>query len=145
MWRIWRLNPLFRFADEMVEYGEDFTDAATVIPNMQTAYKVGKGYLDKLLAEEEQAKAEAEVEAIAEEMAADDTVSEEDVAEGQAESARQADEVGTQPIRTQQKNRLNHARSQKHLMICQPLIWPGLMLSACRLILQTPRHRRICR
>lgn len=96
MRRIWRLNPLFRFADEMVEYGEDFTDAATVIPNMQTAYKVGKGYLDKLLAEEEQAKAEAEAEAIAEEMAADDTVSEEDVTEGQAESARQADEVGTQ-------------------------------------------------
>ena len=34
MRRLWRLNPLFRFADEMVEYGEDFTDAATVIPNM---------------------------------------------------------------------------------------------------------------
>ncbi len=59
MRRLWRLNPLFRFADEMVEYGEDFTDAATVIPNMQTAYKVGKGYLDKLLAEQEQADAEA--------------------------------------------------------------------------------------
>ena len=58
MWRLWRLNPLFRFADEMVEYGEDFTDAATVIPNMQTAYKVGKGYLDKILAEQEQADAE---------------------------------------------------------------------------------------
>ena len=58
MRRLWRLNPLFRFADEMVEYGEDFTDAATVIPNMQTAYKVGKGYLDKLLAEQEQADAE---------------------------------------------------------------------------------------
>ena len=59
MRRLWRLNPLFRFADEMVEYGEDFTDAATVIPNMQTAYKVGKGYMDKLLAEQEQADAEA--------------------------------------------------------------------------------------
>ena len=59
MRRLWRLNPLFRFADEMVEYGEDFTDAATVIPNMQTAYKVGKGYLDKILAEQEQADAEA--------------------------------------------------------------------------------------
>ncbi len=58
MRRLWRLNPLFRFADEMVEYGEDFTDAATVIPNMQTAYKVGKGYMDKLLAEQEQADAE---------------------------------------------------------------------------------------
>ena len=61
MRRLWRLNPLFRFADEMVEYGEDFTDAATVIPNMQTAYKVGKGYLDKILAEQEQADAEAAV------------------------------------------------------------------------------------
>ena len=59
MRRLWRLNPLFRFADEMVEYGEDFTDAATVIPNMQTAYKVGKGYLDKILAEQEQADAGA--------------------------------------------------------------------------------------
>ena len=58
MRRLWRLNPLFKFADEMVEYGEDFTDAATVIPNMQTAYKVGKGYLDKLLAEQEQEDAE---------------------------------------------------------------------------------------
>ena len=58
MRRLWRLNPLFKFADEMVEYGEDFTDAATVIPNMQTAYKVGKGYMDKLLAEQEQADAE---------------------------------------------------------------------------------------
>ena len=61
MRRLWRLNPLFRFADEMVEYGEDFTDAATVIPNMQTAYKVGKGYLDKILAEKEEAKNKAEL------------------------------------------------------------------------------------
>ena len=61
MRRLWRLNPLFRFADEMVEYGEDFTDAATVIPNMQTAYKVGKGYLDKILAEKEEADNKAEI------------------------------------------------------------------------------------
>ena len=45
--RVWRLNPLFRFADEMVEYGEDYTDAATVVEGMQTAYQVGKGYLTK--------------------------------------------------------------------------------------------------
>ena len=56
MRRLWRLNPLFRFADEMVEYGENYTDAATVLPDMQTAYKVGKGYFDKLMAE----KADAE-------------------------------------------------------------------------------------
>ena len=45
--RMWRLNPLFRFADEMVEYGENYTDAATVIDGMQTAYQVGKGYLQQ--------------------------------------------------------------------------------------------------
>ncbi len=45
--RMWRLNPLFRFADEMVEYGENYTDAATVIEGMTTAYQVGKGYLQK--------------------------------------------------------------------------------------------------
>ena len=91
MRRIWRLNPLFRFADEMVEYGEDFTDAATVIPNMQTAYKVGKGYLDKLLAEEEQAKAEAEAEAIAEEMVADGE------GEEQLDPAREPDKADPLP------------------------------------------------
>ena len=47
--RMWRLNPLFRFADEMVEYGENYTDAATVIDGMTTAYQVGKGYLQKAL------------------------------------------------------------------------------------------------
>ncbi|MGC6453688.1 MAG: DUF3306 domain-containing protein [Candidatus Puniceispirillaceae bacterium] len=47
--RMWRLNPLFRFADEMVEYGENYTDAATVIDGMTTAYQVGKGYLQKTL------------------------------------------------------------------------------------------------
>ena len=40
--RVWRLNPIIRFADaEINDYHEDFTDAATVIEGMQTAYKVG--------------------------------------------------------------------------------------------------------
>ena len=44
--RVWRLNPIIRFADaEINDYHEDFTDAATVIEGMETAYKVGKGYL----------------------------------------------------------------------------------------------------
>ncbi|MDA7561647.1 DUF3306 domain-containing protein [Alphaproteobacteria bacterium] len=42
--RLWRLNPLFGVVDDMVEYGEDYTDAATVIEGMKTAYTVGKGY-----------------------------------------------------------------------------------------------------
>ena len=44
--RVWRLNPIIKFADaEINDYHEDFTDAATVIEGMETAYKVGKGYL----------------------------------------------------------------------------------------------------
>ena len=47
--RLWRINPFFGVVDEMVEYGEDYTDAATVIDGMQTAYQAGKGYLQKTL------------------------------------------------------------------------------------------------
>ena len=71
MRRMWRLNPLFRFADEMVEYGENYTDAATVLPDMQSAYKVGKGYFDKLMAE----KADAE-DTVAEDAALEDNAAE---------------------------------------------------------------------
>jgi len=70
--RMWRLNPLFRFADEMVEYGENYTDAATVIDGMQTAYQVGKGYLQKAFD-------------AAEDDAAEDDAAEGDGAEGDGE------------------------------------------------------------
>lgn len=43
--RLWRLNPVLANVDGLVDYGEDFTDAATVIENMQTTYQVGKGML----------------------------------------------------------------------------------------------------
>ena len=42
--RLWHMSPLFGEVCEMVEYGEDYTDSATVIEGMQTAYQVGKGY-----------------------------------------------------------------------------------------------------
>ena len=47
--RLWRINPFFGVVDDMVEYGEDYTDAATVIDGMQTAYQAGKGYLKKAI------------------------------------------------------------------------------------------------
>lgn len=43
--RLWRLNPVLANIDGLVDYGEDFTDGATVIENLQTAYQVGKGML----------------------------------------------------------------------------------------------------
>ena len=59
--RLWRINPFFGFVDEMVEYGEDYTDAATVIEGMQTAYQAGKGYLQKVLSPEEEAAEKAKL------------------------------------------------------------------------------------
>ncbi|MDB2514282.1 DUF3306 domain-containing protein [Alphaproteobacteria bacterium] len=59
--RLWRINPFFGFVDEMVEYGEDYTDAATVIEGMQTAYQAGKGYLQKVLSPEEEAAEQAKL------------------------------------------------------------------------------------
>jgi len=52
----------------LVDYGEDFTDAATVVENMQTIYKVGKGASWKF--KEEQARI-AETKAIEEAEAAE--------------------------------------------------------------------------
>ena len=58
---LWRSNPILANVDGLVDYGEDFTDAATVIENMQTIYQVGKGAAWKFKAEQEAlAAAEAE-------------------------------------------------------------------------------------
>jgi hypothetical protein len=42
---LWRSNPVLANMDMLVDYGEDFTDSAMVVENMQTAYQVGKGML----------------------------------------------------------------------------------------------------
>jgi hypothetical protein len=52
MRRLWRLNPVLANVDGLVDYGEDFTDAAMVVENMQTAYQVGKGMLKTLVQDE---------------------------------------------------------------------------------------------
>ena len=47
--KLWKLVPAYGEISELVEYGVDFTDAATVIENLQTSYIVGKGYIDKVV------------------------------------------------------------------------------------------------
>lgn len=42
---LWRSNPTLANLDGLVEYGEDYTDAATVPDILQTVYRVGKGML----------------------------------------------------------------------------------------------------
>ena len=70
--RLWLSNPVLANLDELLDYGEDFTDAATVIADMQSVYQVGKGMVrEEDLAEAAGDAAEPEAEA-AEEEAADD-------------------------------------------------------------------------
>ena len=57
--RLWRLNPVLANVDGLVDYGEDFTDAACVIENLQTAYQVGKGMLTHVETLAAQAEADA--------------------------------------------------------------------------------------
>ncbi|MEW2917098.1 DUF3306 domain-containing protein [Ruegeria sp. ANG10] len=61
--RLWRLNPVLANVDGLVDYGEDYTDAACVIENIQTAYQVGKGmlsHIEALAAEAEEDAPETE-------------------------------------------------------------------------------------
>lgn len=57
--RLWRLNPIISAVDPLVDYGEDFTDAATVVADMKTLYEVGRGMVDRAAEEEVAARPEA--------------------------------------------------------------------------------------
>lgn len=43
--RLWVSNPVLANLDGLVDYADDFTDAAMVVPDMKTTYQVGKGML----------------------------------------------------------------------------------------------------
>ena len=51
--RLWLSNPALANLDGLVDYGEDFTDAAMVPEVLETAYKVGKGIWHDITAPEE--------------------------------------------------------------------------------------------
>lgn len=46
--KLWLSNPALANVDMLVDYGDDFTDAAMSVPGMTTAYQVGKGIARKL-------------------------------------------------------------------------------------------------
>ena len=69
--RLWRLNPVLANLDGLVEYGEDYTDAANVVENLQTAYQVGKGMLrhvEEMARQTEALAAPEEVETVTEQV-----------------------------------------------------------------------------
>lgn len=57
--RLWLSNPVLANLDELLDYGEDFTDAATVMADLQSVYRVGKG----MVSDEDLAKAAKAAEA----------------------------------------------------------------------------------
>ncbi|WP_336096616.1 DUF3306 domain-containing protein [Roseovarius sp. CH_XMU1461] len=80
--QLWGMNPTLANLDGLVDYGEDFTDSATVVANMQTIYEVGRGMVKRALdlPEEDAPEAEAlvaETEAEPEVLAALDEEAEE--------------------------------------------------------------------
>lgn len=52
--KLWISNPVLANLDELIDYGEDYTDAATVIENMATVYQVGRGMLRDVVANPEE-------------------------------------------------------------------------------------------
>lgn len=51
--RLWLTNPVLANLDGLNDYEEDFTDAATVVQGLKTAYQVGRGFLERLPDESE--------------------------------------------------------------------------------------------
>ena len=71
--RLWTSNPVLANLDGLTDYSDDFTDAATVLPDMRTAYEVGRGMFEHvrtLAAEAEEALAPETEETAQEEPAA---------------------------------------------------------------------------
>ena len=89
--QLWRSNPVLANLDNLVDYGEDYTDAALVMENLQSAYQVGKGMLKHL-----EAMAEAAEKA---EKAVDETAEDEDGA-AEAEAGELAVAAEPEPLPT---------------------------------------------
>lgn len=107
--RLWTLNPTLANVDGLVEYGEDFTDAATVFEGIKTTYQVGKGMLKHIekLAEQAEMEKQTAGEGGPEEkaVAVESAEANQSMVEG-SEDAEPSDEGGTS-FSTETKNKLS--------------------------------------
>jgi len=92
--KLWLSDPVLANLDMLLDYGDDFTDKAMVIENLQTAYQVGKGFVDKVaeLSEEDAGSAEEPAEESPEESA--EKSAKEPPEEPAEEPAEAGDETG---------------------------------------------------
>ena len=98
--KLWTSNPILANVDGLLDYGEDFTDAAVGAGVVETTYQVGKGMLAHVQEMARQAEEAARKALEGDEEEANealDEVSEIDLAEEDQEPAALADEVYVQP------------------------------------------------
>lgn len=95
--RLWVSNPALANLDGLIDYGEDFTDSATVLETLQTAYQVGKGMMAHVeeLARQADEKTAAAAKSDDSDQAIDDTTPS-DSAQAQGEQA-QTEQVQATP------------------------------------------------
>jgi len=88
--KLWASDPVFNVIDGLEEYGEDYTDAASVVEGMKSAWEVGKGYPK----EEKQEPSADLAETAPDEEGADDEAHEENTRDGPSPVA---DDAGDNP------------------------------------------------
>lgn len=96
--KLWRLNPLFANLDGLNDYDEDFTDAANVLSEIKTIYKVGKGMISEETAEktaEKTVEETAGADESGEDESGEDEAGEPEVADNAGESAAIAPAAST--------------------------------------------------
>jgi hypothetical protein len=98
--KLWRLNPLFANLDGLNDYDEDFTDAANVLSEIKTIYKVGKGMVSEETAEKtagETAGETAGADESGEDETGEDETGEDETGEDEAGESEVADNAGESP------------------------------------------------
>ena len=109
--RVWKLNPIIRFADaEINDYHEDFTDAATVIEGMQTAYQVGRGYLSEIIEGKDEDGIDGEVKE------KDDVASQSDIKTPSKKSVKEEKPIVDDNERIKSSNELDSQLKNKEII-----------------------------
>ena len=89
--QLYRSNPILANLDGLNDYDDDFTDAALAVEVLQTAYKVGRGYLtDEDLAEMEDDDAEGDADGLDTDFADAEDIPDEEDSESDETSAQTA-------------------------------------------------------
>lgn len=97
--KLWLTNPILANLDELVDYGDDFTDAATVVENIQTIYRVGQGMIDRTVKPEPEPSAGDDEVADTEELQDEGETSDDAVAEApEGEDPESEDMEADQPL-----------------------------------------------